>query len=594
MMADKLSFRTDAPDAVVSGDQFRLCFTINTQKVSNFRAPSINGFDVLMGPSRSQQSSTQIINGNVSSSSSITFTYILQAGKTGTFTIPGASIVANDKSITSNNVRIRVLPADHSSNSNNNSNRNSRNSNSASTSSKHISGKDLFITATASRSNVYEQEAILLTYKVYTTLNLTQLNWDMPDLKGFHTQEVELPRSKTFSLEHYNGRNYKSVIWSQYVLFPQQSGNLTIPSIKFNGVIEQEVGSVDPFDAFFNGGSNYAEVNKSIIAPKLIIHVSPLPANKPASFGGAVGQFSLSSTLNSDNVKTNDAITLRIIISGTGNMKLIGSPKVVFPKDFEVYDPKVTDKFSLTKNGLTGNKVIDYLAVPRHSGKYQIPPIEFSYFDTTTRNYKTIRTKEYTINVEKGNGNSSQAIADFTNKEDVQILNQDIHFINLKDNSISKPGDFFFGSFLYYLCYLVPFILFIAFLIIYRKQIADNANVMKMKNKKANRVAIKRLKVAGTLLKDNKKDEFYDEVLRTLWGYVSDKLSIPVSQLSKDNIENELIQYGVGDELIKQYMSAINECEFARYAPGNANDTMDNIYNMAVRVISQMENTIKS
>lgn len=591
-MADKLSFRTDAPDAVVSGDQFRLCYTINTQKVSNFRAPSINGFEVLMGPSRSQQSSTQIINGNVSSSSSITFTYILQASKTGTFSIPGATIVAEGKPMTSNSVRIKVLPPDHSVSNNNNNNNNKNTQNSSSTS-RRISGKDLFITATASRTNVYEQEAILLTYKVYTTLNLTQLNGNMPDLKGFHTQEVELPRSKSFSLEHFNGRNYKSVVWSQYVLFPQQTGTLTVPSIKFDGIIEQELGSVDPFDAFFNGGTNISEFKKSIMAPQLTIHVSPLPGNKPASFGGAVGQFTLSSSVNSNKVRTNDALTLRLIISGTGNMKLIGNPKVNFPKDFEVYDPKVTDKFSLTKNGLTGNKIIDYLAVPRHPGNFKIPAIEFTYFDINSRSYRTIQTKEFEITVEKGNGNASQAISDFTNKEDVQMLGQDIRYIKLNNNTVYKLGDTFFGSFMYYLCYIVPLVLFVLFIIIYRKQIAENANVAKMKNKKANKVATKRLKAAGSLLQDNKKNEFYDEVLRALWGYVSDKLNIPLSQLSKDNIESELRKYGVGEELIKSYLNAMNECEFARYAPGDPNQAMDNVYDKAANAITEMENTIK-
>jgi len=586
-MADKLSFQTDAPDAVVSGDQFRLCYTINTQKISNFRAPSISGFDVLMGPNRSQQSSTQIINGNVSSSSSITFTYILQASKTGTFTIPGATIIADGKSMTSNSVRIKVLPPDHST-----SNNNKKNSQVGS-SSRHISGKDLFITTTASRTNVYEQEAILLTYKVYTTLNLTQLNGNMPDLKGFHTQEVELPRSKSFSLEHFNGRNYKSVVWSQYILFPQQTGSLVVPSIKFDGIIEQELSSVDPFDAFFNGGSNISEIKKSIMAPQLVIHVNPLPGNKPASFNGAVGQFSLSSSINSSKVKTNDALTLRLIISGTGNMKLIGNPKVNFPKDFEAYDPKVTDKFSLTKNGLSGNRIIDYLAVPRYAGNYKIPAIEFTYFDVSSRNYKTIRTKEFNITVEKGKGNASQAISDFTNKEDVQMLGQDIHYIKMDDNLLYQKGDSFFGSFVYYLCYIIPFILFIINIIIYRKQIAESSNIAKMKNRKANKVAVKRLKTAGCLLRDNKKDEFYDEVLHTLWDYVSDKLNIPLSQLSKDNIESELQHYGVGEELIKNYLNAMNECEFARYAPGNPDEAMDNVYKKAANAITQMENTIK-
>ena len=375
--ADEIRFVASAPDVVVDGEQFKLTFTVNTQKVKDFRAPVMNDFEVLMGPSRSQQSSTQIINGNYSSTNSITYTYILMPKEEGTFTISGATIIADGESMKSNSVKIKVLPQDQANGvGGNNSSAGRGISQRPSVSGDKISGKDLFITATVSKANVYEQEAILLTYKVYTVLNLTGLLGKMPDLKGFHTQEVELPRSKTFSLEHYNGRNYKTVVWSQYILFPQQSGNLEIPSITYEGVIAQQIHSDDPFDAFFNGGSNYVETKKNVATPKLVIHVSPLPSGKPANFSGAVGEFSVNSSISTKELKTNDAVTIKLVISGTGNMKLISTPEAVFPKDFEVYDPKVDNKFTLTKNGLSGNKVIEYLAIPRHAGSYKIPPIE--------------------------------------------------------------------------------------------------------------------------------------------------------------------------------------------------------------------------
>lgn len=580
---DKITFTANAPEVVVSGDQFRLSFTVNTKKVRDFRAPNIKDFEVLMGPSRSVQ--FQSINGV--ETNTITFTYILMAGKEGTYNIPGATIVADGNNYTSNSVTIKVLPPDQSAGAGSSSNA-SRNQ----AGSGKITDKELFITATASKTDVYEQEAILLTYKIYTQVNLTGLHGDMPDLKGFHTQEVDLPSQKQWTLEHYNGRNYNTTVYSQYVLFPQQSGKLEIPSITFEGTIAQMVASADPLDAFFNGGS-YVNVKKNIVTPKLTVNVKELPAGKPANFSGGVGEFTLSSSISTQELKTNDAVTIKLIISGTGNMKLINTPEVGFPQDFEIYDPKVDNKFNLTRNGLAGSKVIEYLAIPRHAGTYTIPPIEFAYFDLKSQSYKTLKTDAYTLNVAKGEGNSDQVVANFTNKEDLKVLGKDIRYIKTGKTALSKKDDYLFGSLAYGMWYIIPLVLFVAFMIVYRKQAMENANVAKVRTKKANKVATKRMKNAGKLLAEKNTAAFYDEVLKALWGYISDKLNIPVSQLSKDNIEEELTRYGVSDDLIKAFIDTLNECEFARYAPGNQNEAMDKVYASAIDVISKMENSIK-
>ena len=594
---EKVSFTASAPDAVAVGDQFRLSYTVTTQKVRDFRAPSIKGFDVLMGPSRSQQSSMQIINGVSTSTSSITFTYILMATAEGSFTIPGATITADGNQMVSNSVHVKVLPADQaaaaaSSGGSNSSGQQSNTSRASSGTS--ISNQDLFIAATASKTNVYEQEAFLLTYKIYTLVDLQRFdNVKLPDFKGFHSQEVELPNDRRWSLEHYKGRNYQTTVYRQFVLFPQQSGNLTIEPARFDASIAKATQVSDPFEAFFNGGSNYIEVKKILTTPKLTIDVKSLPDGKPADFSGGVGEFSISSSINSTNVKTNDAVTIKLVISGTGNLKLIGDPEVKFPDDFEMYDPKVDNKFRLTNAGLSGSKVIEYLAIPRNAGTFKIPAVKFSYFDIKSRSYKTLTTEEYELHVEKGEGNAAQTIANFTNKEDLRILNEDIRFIKQNEVTLSQKGAFFFDSMVYWLLYLVPGIAFIIFFIIYRKQIAANANVARMRTKKANKVAVKRMKLAGKLLSENKKDIFYDEVLKALWGYISDKLNIPVSRLSKDNIEEELRKYGVEDALIKEFLAALNDCEFARFAPGDDNQAMDKVYSASLAVISKMENSIK-
>lgn len=590
---EEVTLRASAPEVVVNGDQFRLTYTVNSQDVKDFLAPQAKGFDVLMGPSRSQQSSTQIINGKVSSSRSITYTYILMAVSEGTFNIPSASIEVDGEKIFSNPLTIKVLPKDkEDANSNQgNSGISSRNQKS----SGRITDNDLFVLATASKTKVHEQEAILVTYKAYTTVDLRQLLGKMPDQQGFYVQEVELPTQKTFKLEHYKGRNYNTVVYRQYVLFPQKAGRMEIPAVTFDAVVAQRVAvSDDPFEAFFNGGG-YVEVNKKIVAPKVVINVEPLPS-KPEGYSGGVGTFTMKSDISTTELKANEAVTIKLTISGTGNMKLVSAPEVKFPHDFEIYDPKIDDNYQLTADGLSGTKTIEYLAIPRHAGNFTIPPIEFKYFDIKSESYKTLKTDAYTLKVNKGDGSSAnqQVIADFTNKESVKVLGTDILFIKTGDSALMQKGKYFFGTTAYYLWYIIPFVLFIVFVVIYRKQAVENANVARVKTKKANKVATKRMKLAGKLLSENKVNEFYDEVLKALWGYISDKLNIPVSKLSRDNIETELAGHGVSEELIKEFIGALSECEFARYAPGNQNEAMDKVYSASVDVISKMENSIKT
>jgi hypothetical protein len=591
---DKVTFTAEAPNAVAVGDQFRLSYTVSTQSVRDFRAPAVKGFNVLMGPSSSRQSSTQIINGKMTSTSSVTYTYILMATDEGSFTIPGATITADGQQLVSNAVTVKVLPADKASASSGTAS-GAQGGAARSGANGRIAADDLFVLATASKTNVYEQQAFLLTFKIYTAVNLSSLDdLKLPDLKGFHSQEMEIPNNAQWSLEHYKGRNYRVATIRQFVLFPQQSGTITIDPARFDLSVQMQTGApVDPFDAFFNGNSGTVTVKKTCFTPRLTINVTPLPSGKPADFSGGVGEFSVSSSINASTVKTGDAVTVKLIVSGNGNMKLLNNPEVKFPEDFETYDPKVDNKFRLTADGLTGSKVIEYLAIPRNPGTFKIPATTFSYFDIKSKSYKTLTTEPYTLTVEKGAGNAAQTIANFTNKEELQVLNEDIRFIKQNKVTLRPRGEFFFGSLTCWFFYLIPAIVFIIIFVLYRKQIAANANVAKVKTRKANKVAVKRLKQAGKLLADNKRDEFYDEVLKALWGYVSDKLSIPVSRLSKDNIEEELRHYGVDESLIQEFLSALNNSEFARFAPGDAEQAMDKVYTDSLDIISKMENSIK-
>lgn len=588
-IAEEISFVTSAPKAVVVNQQFRLKYTLNRRSKGEPRLPAIEHFTILAGPYRSEQSSTSIVNGNVTSSQSVTYTYTLQADEEGEFTIPGATINIDNESYTSNSIRIKVLPPDKSATAQTQQRGNRRQNDD--TSSTNISNDELFMTATLNKTKVYEQEAVLLTYKVYSAVNLTALNGKIPDLKDFQIQEIELPNEKEWQMEHYNGRNYRTLLWQQYVLFPQKSGVIEIPSAIYEGVVAVQTRSYDPFDFF--GGTNYIEVKKEIRTPRLKLNVQSLPSPKPTGFSGGVGNFKVSSSISTTELKANEAVTLRLTISGTGNMKLIKTPELSLPEDFEVYDPKIDNRFSLKTSGFSGNKIIEYLFIPRYGGEYTIPSVQFSYFDISSKEYKSIATESYTLNVEKGKDNQGGAVTTYVSKEELKMLGQDIRFIKRGDTSLSKEGDYLFASTAYYLWYIIPLLAFIAYIVIYRKQMAENANIAKTRTKKANKVAVKRLKFANRLLKENKKNEFYDEILKTLWGYMSDKLSIPVSQLSKENITVELEKRGVEEPLVNELHTVLNEGEFARYAPGDAGAAMDKVYNMAIAVISKMENSIK-
>ncbi len=577
----------DAPAEVAVGEQFRLTYTVNTQNVNGFRVGTIPAeLEVLMGPSTSSQSSFQMVNGHTSSSSSITYTYIICANKAGTYSIPAAHISVGGKTIASNQLRIKVSGTSRQGAQG----QQGQGDGGLRPAGSRISGSDLFIKVSANKRRVHEQEPILLTYKVYTLVDLTSLKGNMPDLKGFHTQEVQLPQQKSYKIETVNGRPYRTVTWSQYVMFPQITGKLEIPSITFDGIVIQQNRDVDPFEAFFNGGSGYVEVKKKIKAPGLTIQVDPLPA-RPAGFSGGVGSFTISAQLNKTDIKANNPVTLRVIVSGRGNLKLIKKPEVKFPKDFDTYDAKVTDKTKLTSNGVEGNMVYDFLAVPRNQGKYEIPPIEFVYYDTEANAYKTVKTQAFTLNVAKGSGSAS--VSDYTGDAADDQLNKDIRGIKTGDADVHDIGDFFFGSTAYWVAMCVLAAIFVSLFVVFRHRAIANANIDRMRGKKANKVATKRLKKANRLMLDSKASLFYDEVLRALWGYVGDKLSIPVEKLSRENISQRLAERSVGDETIALFIGALDECEFERYAPGDVKGNMSKTFEAAMTAIMRIEETMK-
>lgn len=580
--------RLQAPDVCEVGRRINVSYVVDTQDVEDIQVGEFPGFELLYGPSTSSQSSFQMVNGKTTHSSTITFTYVLLAEKEGDYTLPSASVKVNGKTIRSGTASIQVLPSSGASQGT------SSGRGSASQNHRHADGdlsdSDLFITATASKSKIFEQEAVVLTYKLYTLVNVRQLSGDMPELDGFHCQELNSKAQMQLKYERYNGRNYGTAIWRQYVLFPQKSGRMTIPSISFDAEVEVTNPNADPFDIFFGGGSLTQMLRKTLRTPEIEIDVTPLPLPAPSNFSGAVGKFSMTGSLTPEQLDANDAASMRIVISGQGNMKLMKAPVVDAPKDFEVYTPKETDKTSNTAGGAKGNVVFDYVIVPRHGGKYSIPPVEFVYFNPESEKYVTLRTDSFHLAVAKGNPVAGGPSA--REKEDLRVLSSDIHYINTRKADIRERVDGFFGTASYIMIHVGATALFMVLLAIFYRRAKANADIARKRGKRAGKDATKRLKLARKLLKNHEAGPFYEETLRALLGYAGDKLNIPMTHLSKENVREALSARGVEESLIRQYMDVLESCEFARFAPGDPMATMDKIYESATQAINNLNKNL--
>ena len=590
--AQSVEFKASAPAQVIIGRPFQLSYSVN-QRAKDLRAPEFTDFDYVAGPYTSQSSSTSFVNGKRTSSFQMTYTYTLLASKEGSFTIPPATIKVDGEQYTSNGVRITVLPADEPAQTNAN-----RQSHTAGTTasqqneSQTISSENIFMRTLVSKTKVHEQEAILLTYKLYFAgVDVAQLtnNTRLPEFKGFLKQELEMSEIQT-ELEHYNGRNYQTAVLYRTLLFPQRSGDIVIDPAQFEALLRvqnrAQVRSI--FDDFFN---SYTTVTKALQSPGITINVSALPAGKPLGFCGGVGQFNISSSISSTELQATEAVTLTVTIQGAGNMKLLKTPAVDWPEGFEVYDPKVTNNFSVTTSGVSGTKTIEYLAIPRAGGVYTIPAIQFAYYDTQADAYRSLATPEYTLNIARSTNEESGAavVNTYVQKENIQQLGSDIRYIYTGElKAASNRNSISFGTLLFWLFYAIPLSIAALMFIVFRKRIKENADVTRMRYKKANKVAQRRLKVAEQLLQQNKKEAFFEEIERAAWTYLSDRLSIPTAQLNKENIAQILTEKAVPDVTIKQMLHVLSTAEFARYAP-TSDSAMHELYEDTIKIINQLE-----
>lgn len=582
----QVTFKATAPATVVEGEQFRLSYHLNKEG-RDLRLPELKGLELLFGPSTSTSYSQSIINGKSTSEMSVTYTYILMASKAGSYTIPAASITVDGSSYKSNSLQIKVLPPDEvAADSSPGGDRQPERASGSAT----VSERDAFIRAIVSKSNLYEQEGFTVTFRLYTTLNVVNFGKiQFPEFEGFMVEEIDLPVTKQLQMERYNGRNYYTADLRKTLLFPQRPGKITIPSGSLEMVFS--VPSGKKVSSFFGPQEMMVDVKKALRTNPLDIDVKPLPEPKPVNYANAVGSFTMKPVLSKTETRANEAITLQLEISGTGNLKLIRNPEIPFPDNFEQYDPKVDNIVNATTNGLTGMRRIEYMVIPRYEGTYNIPPVEFTYFDPRSGSYKKLTTPEYQLNIAKGEPGSAPATA-FVNRQNVKV-EQDIRFLITGDPNYQRKDSFFVGSTGYWLWILLPLLLLITLYLIYRKQVRENANVALMRNRKANKIAFKRLKKAEQYLRGQKRENFYEELLRALWGYFSDKLSIPVARLSRDNVETELRSYGISGELTDRFLQILDSCEFARYAPSEGDAAMDKLYQDTLDAIGEMENRLK-
>jgi len=579
--AEKVVFTMEAPQVVELGEQFRLAFSVNA-KGQNLKLPDLAEFEVLMGPSTSQSTSFQIINGVSSQSVSFSYLYILWAKKEGEFNINPASITVEGTEYNSNTQTVEVVKG---------SAKPSTGGVDTPTSTPGtVSKSDLFVKLLLDRRSLYKGEHLTATIKIYSRVNLNGFeDISIPNFEGFWAQDILLPQQISLQRETYNGEIYNVGTLKKTLLFPQQTGNIQIGAVKIDCIVQQRVKKTQSmFDDFFD---SFANVKATIVSDPVSVSVSPLPT-PPEGFSGAVGRFDIRSSISSRSVRENDAITIKLDVTGNGNIKLINPPKISFPADFEVYDPKTNSNFSSSDQGLIGNIAFEYLFLPRFAGTYTIPALKFVYFDTSSKKYVTKTTEEYQIRVEKGDGTHAQTV-NAVAKEDLKQIGSDIRYIKATNVKLKPKGYTFFGSFAFYLLYLGGALTLLAIYLLNQKRIRENANVARMKNKKASKVALKRLKEASGHLHAGADEKFYESVTRAFWGYLSDKLTIPASELSREKASDELSKHAVSTGIIERFVQILDTCEYARFAPGGGSAKMKELYDEATEVMSVMEKEIK-
>ena len=570
------------------GEQFNVTFIIEGEgSVSDFSWASSDDFQLLWGPQNGRSSSVQIVNGKMTKSVQNTYTYILRAMSKGKFTLPAATAKVKKTQISSSPVSIEVVEGRQASQQPQQSQPQTQRQQTA------TGSGDIQLDLTLSRSEAVVGEPIIATLKLYQRVNVAGFEGaSFPSFNGFWSQELEAPTNIEFARETYNGQIYNAALLRKFVLIPQQAGTVTIDPAELVCLVNVRVssGGTSIFDGFFD---DYRTIRQKVTSKPVKVKVSPLPAGAPASFAGGVGQFNISAKLSKDVLKTHEAGSLIVTVSGKGNVSLLEAPKVNFPPDMEVYDTKTSDR--IDKGGLSGSKTYEFPFIPRSYGDFVIEPIKYTYYDVNAKKYVTLQTQPLNITVEKGNETESgPMIVSGVARKDVKNLGSDIRFINVRSQEFSSKGSFFVGSAGFWTAASLIVLLAVACWFIFRKIAARRADVAGTKNRKATKMALKRLQLAGTFLKQNLYTAFYEELHKALLGFISDKLNMPAAELSRDRICETLQARGVDKSLTDTFIGILDACEFARYSPDAGNEAMTAHYNSAIDVISSIDSNMKS
>jgi hypothetical protein len=583
LAAQDVSVKVQYPPVVSAGQQFSVTWTVNSGG-GEFAAPSFSPFYKLMGPQTSYSSSTQIINGKMSQSTNYTYIYYLQAVNEGRFVIPPATFTLKNKTYLSDSLYIEVTG--------NSGGQSSSAGRASADQQSQQSGKDIYVDLILSRKEIYLGEPIVATVKLYTRVNISGLNEiRYPTFNGFLKSDLTTPPLTSLNQENINGTTYGTGVVQQFLLYPQVTGEINIDPVQLNVVIQQRSGQSDPF--FGDFFSTYQTIPRMVASAPVKIKVNPLPGNQPPDYSGIVGKLDLKASVNKDTVNVNDALNLKIVIAGTGNLKVAAAPTLRLSPDIEVYDPRTTDDIKNGVNGTSGSKSFEFLLIPRHYGDFTIPSISYSYFNTATGKYEQLSTPEFKFYARRG----SEQTTDITlyggvSKEDVKYLGRDIRFIKADPGEMTRLETLIVTKRSYYSAFAFSVLAFLAILFIRREHVKRNADISRVRNRRAGKIAGKRLKSASACLKNNQLDMFYEEVLKALWGYLSDKLGIPVADMTRSRITEALSSKDVDGDTISSLNQILDKCEYARFAPSSSGTEAASIYDGASKFIRSVENSI--
>lgn len=582
-----ITLQAEYPSVVESGQQFTISWTVNAGG-GEWSAPAFTGFYKVMGPQTSYSSSTQMFNGKVTREITYTYTYYLQAMDPGSYVLAPARFTLKNKTYYSDSVRIEVTGTGAARQQGKNGPAAAANGDPE----VEAGNQDLFVALQLNRKEVFVGEPVSASVKIYTRVNLSGINEvKYPSFDKFLKTDIETPPLTTLREENVSGRRYGTGIVQQFLLYPQVPGEITIEPVHLTLLVQQRTGQSDPF--FGDFFAQYQSVPKAVASQPARLKVKPLPGSRPADFSGIVGKLDMKATTDRDSVNVNDPVTLKVTISGSGNLKIAATPTLKLPPDIEVFDPKISDDIRSSMNGTSGQRVFEFLLIPRHYGDYTVPPVTYSYFNTSSGRYETLTTREFRFHARKGSEqNSAVAVYGGVSKEDVKYLGKDIRFIRNDAGRIVRADKIIVSGKGFLSIYAAGLFIFLAFLFFRREQIKRNADISAVRNRKAAKIAVRRLKLAEECMKTGETDRFHDEILKGIWGYLSDKLAIPVSELTRVNAVEALAARGIESSITENLITILDTCEFARYSPSASGNATEEIYVKASEFIRSVENKL--